>query len=214
MRSFPQWLALCSLALTGCSPQQPPPAPRAVPAPAAPALKPVLELKPVMEWIIDPAADVIWDAVKTVSTEAGTKDIAPQNDEQWNAVRNAAATLMESSNLLMIPGRARDDKAWANFAQGLTKTAGGALKAAQEKNKDALFNAGGEIYIVCKGCHVQFAKHLSSSLRPDRVVLALLQACPEGSRSCFDSASATLSTNGVEARRWSRMAEHERVLER
>lgn len=166
MLTVPRWVLLCLAGLAGCSPPPPPP-PQA--APAAPALAPVLNLKQVMEWVIDPAADVIWDAVKTVSTEAGTREIAPQNDEQWTAVRNAAATLIEASNVLMLPGRARDDKGWAAAARGLVKTAGGALKAADAKNKDALFTAGGEIYVVCKGCHVEYAKHLSSSLPPVRV---------------------------------------------
>jgi hypothetical protein len=38
-----------------------------------------------MEWVIDPAADVVWDSVKSISTEAGTKEVSPQTDEQWAA---------------------------------------------------------------------------------------------------------------------------------
>ena len=119
-----------------------------------------------MEWVVDPAVDVIWDSVKTISTEAGTKEIAPQNDEQWAAVRNAAATLTEAGNVLMIDGLARDQKGWMNYAQSLIKTADGALKAAQAKDKDALFAAGGEIYTVCRGCHQQYATHLNAALAP------------------------------------------------
>jgi hypothetical protein len=160
MRRIASWVPLCLVSLAACSPPSAPPAP----APVA-AAAPVLNLKQVMEWVIDPAADVIWDSVKSVSTEAGTKEIAPQNDEQWAAVRNAAATLIEARNLLMVSARARDDKGWAAAARDLEKTAGGALKAAEAKDKEALFAAGGEIYVVCKGCHVEYAKHLSSSLR-------------------------------------------------
>jgi hypothetical protein len=119
-----------------------------------------------MEWVIDPAADVIWDSVKSISTEAGTKEIAPQTDEQWAAVRNAAATLTETGNMLMIQGRARDQKEWMNAARGLIRTADTAVKAAEAKNKDALFAAGGEIYTVCRGCHQQYASHLNASLSP------------------------------------------------
>jgi hypothetical protein len=166
MRSIRVWVALCVVSLSGCNPQQPPaPAPSPA-APAPSALAPILDLKPLMEWVVDPAADVIWDSVKTISTETGTREVAPQNDEQWHAVRNAAATLMETANLLMVPGRARDDGKWASFARGLTKTAGVALKAAENKNKDQLFAAGGDIYVVCKGCHVEYAKHLSSGVVP------------------------------------------------
>src|SRR3954453_2847051 len=98
MRAFCLMVAL--LACSGCSPPPPPPRPVAV--------TPVLNLKQVMEWVIDPAADVIWDSVKSVITESGTKEIAPQTDEQWAAVRNASATLIEAGNVLMMEGRARD----------------------------------------------------------------------------------------------------------
>lgn len=59
----------------------------------------VLEFKQFMEWVIDPAADVIWYSVKTIITQAGTKEIKQETDEQWAAVRNAAATLAESGNM-------------------------------------------------------------------------------------------------------------------
>jgi cytochrome c553 len=159
MRRIAHWLPLCLITLLGCSP------PHAV-SPASSGLTPVLGLKQMMEWVIDPAADVIWDSVKSITTEAGTKDIAPQNAEQWDAVRNAAATLMEASNLLMVPGRARDERGWAAFARGLRTSAGGALKAAEAKNTEALFAAGGDIYVVCRGCHTEYAKHLNSSADP------------------------------------------------
>jgi hypothetical protein len=170
MRRIAHWLPLCLITLLGCSPPQ-------TVSPASSGLAPVLELKQMMEWVIDPAADVIWDSVKTITTEAGTKDIAPQNDEQWAAVRNAAATLMEASNLLMVPGRARDNGAWAALARGLRKTAGGALKAAEAKNTDALFAAGGDLYTVCRGCHDEYAKHLRSSADP--TLFGLRPAQPE-----------------------------------
>jgi hypothetical protein len=168
MRTIPRLIALSCVVLLGCSPP-PPPAP--APAAAAPPFNTVLNLKQVMEWVIDPAADVIWDSVKTISTEAGTKEIAPQNDEQWAAVRNAAATLTEEANVLMIAGRARDQKEWMAYARTLTKTADSALKAAEAKNKDAIFTAGGEIYTVCRGCHMEYAKHLTSSTPPVQLAL-------------------------------------------
>src|SRR6266850_308978 len=61
------------------------------PAPPERALRPVLSLKQLMEWVIDPAADAVWDPVKTIITEQGTKEIAPQTQEEWDAVRNGGA---------------------------------------------------------------------------------------------------------------------------
>src|SRR4051812_29916897 len=108
--------------LVGCSPPPPPPV-----TAATPPADTVLNLKQLMEWVIDPTVDVIWDSVKSISTQAGTKEISPQTDEQWIAVRNAAAALTEAGNLLMLPGRARDDKDWAVAARALVRTSEKAL---------------------------------------------------------------------------------------
>ena len=138
--------------LAGCelAPPPPPPSPFTT----------TLALKQVMEWVIDPAADVIWDSVKSVITEKGTQEIAPQTDADWNKVRDAAATLIEAGNVLMIDGRARDDKAWMAAARRLSEAAGQALKAAQTKNTATLFDEGGNIYKACSACHAQYAQHL------------------------------------------------------
>jgi hypothetical protein len=133
----------------------------------------VLNLKQVMEWVLDPAADVIWDSVKTIYTEAGTKEVKPETDDQWEAVRNAAATLTETANTLMIDGRARDNNEWMAKAGSLVASADKALKAAEAKDVEALFAAGGDVYVSCRACHAQYASHLTASgararLRPAR----------------------------------------------
>lgn len=138
--------------LAGCEPAPPPPPPS--------PFTTTLALKQVMEWVIDPAADVIWDSVKSVITEKGTQEIAPQTDADWNKVRDAAATLIEAGNVLMIDDRARDDKAWMAAARRLSEAAGQALKAAQTKNTATLFDEGGNIYKACSACHAQYAQHL------------------------------------------------------
>ena len=109
-----------------------------------------------MEWVIDPNADVVWDSVKSISNAKGTTEIYPRTDAQWEAVRNSAATLVETGNLLMVEGRAKDDKQWIAYSQRLSRTAEVALKAAQDKNKDALFDAGGNIYNACRACHDKY----------------------------------------------------------
>jgi hypothetical protein len=116
-----------------------------------------LSLKQVMGWVIDPNADVIWDSVKSISTAKGTTEIYPRTDAQWESVRNSAAILVEAGNLLMIEGRTKDDHQWMAYAKKLSLKAEVALQAAQNKNKDDLFNAGGDIYDVCKGCHDKYA---------------------------------------------------------
>ena len=125
--------------------------------PKTPAPNNSLSLHQVMEWVIDPNDDVIWDSVKSISTTKGTTEIYPRTDEQWDAVRNSAAILVKAGNILLVEGRAKDNTQWLEYAKQLSKASEVALKAAQDKNKDALFDAGGGIYEACKACHDKYA---------------------------------------------------------
>jgi len=149
-------IVLAAALQSGCG-EAPKPA-----APPASAVRPVLSLKQLMEWVIDPAADAVWDSVKTIITEQGTKEIAPQTQEQWDAVRNGAAMLVESSNLLMMQTRARDQGEWIAAARRLAEAAEKALNAAESKNAAAVFAAGGEIYDACSACHRRYAPQLNA----------------------------------------------------
>jgi hypothetical protein len=151
-----RFFILCTVLLTGCGEPPRPPAP--APAP----LQPVLSMKQLMEWVIDPAADAVWEPVKTIITEQGTKEIAPQTDEQWEAVRHGAATLHESAHLLTLEGRARDRGEWTQAARGLMEAADEALKAVAAKNPQAVFDAGGRIYNACSACHRRYAPQLNA----------------------------------------------------
>jgi len=161
MPTIPRLIPLGAALLFGCS------APQSPPAPAAPPLSPVVNVRQLMVWIVDPAADVIWGSVKTIITEAGTKEIAPHTDEEWDAVRNSAAMVAESGNLLMMEGRARDGKEWMTAARGLIAAAGRALKAAEARKVDALFTAGGDVYDACSACHRRYAPGLQDP-SPDK----------------------------------------------
>ncbi|MEZ5557942.1 MAG: hypothetical protein R3E86_05270 [Pseudomonadales bacterium] len=119
---------------------------------AAPPYQLVVDDKQLMDWIIDPTTDVIWGAAGSIITEEGEQALAPTTEEGWNAVRNAAAQLAESANLLMLPGRARDG-GWVEISGGLREVALQALAAAEAHDEEALFQAGANIYNVCVACH-------------------------------------------------------------
>lgn len=155
MRTILRLLPLSLVLLAGCEASPPPP-----PPPPATPFNTTLAVKQVMQWVIDPAADVIWDSVKSVITEKGTQEIAPHTDAEWDKVRDAAATLVEAANALMIEGRARDKQGWVAGARRLSDASNAALKAAQAKNTEALFDAGGNIYRACAACHTQYAQYL------------------------------------------------------
>src|SRR5919197_3290396 len=62
----------------------------------------------------------------------------PQDEKEWDRVRRSAITLAESGNLLMMPGRARDQGDWMKDAKLLVDAGNAAYKAAQDKDAKAL----------------------------------------------------------------------------
>jgi hypothetical protein len=123
-----------------------------------PAFKPVASVKQLMVSTIDPAADVLFEAVGTIITASGVEEIAPKNDEEWAIVRDNALIVAEAGNLLMMKGRAQDQGDWIKMSQALVDVGVVALKAAEAKNPAALFEAGGEVYAVCTDCHSRYWK--------------------------------------------------------
>ncbi len=108
-----------------------------------------------MEWILDPAVDVIWESAGSIITAEGEADLAPTTDAGWQHVRNSAAVVAETGNLLIMPGRANGPD-WIAYAQALIEAGEAAMVAAEARDADALFAAGGQLYQVCRGCHEQY----------------------------------------------------------
>jgi hypothetical protein len=137
------WAA--AVALASCSGPQPPP------------FKPVVDVKLLMQSVIDPSADVIWQSVETIISASGIEEKRPRSDEEWSHVRNGAVMLTESGNLLMMVPRAYDGGDWMRMSRGLIETAEKALQASQAKNIDALLNSGEQIDKACEACHQEYA---------------------------------------------------------
>ena len=124
--------------------------------PTPPPFKPVVDTRLLMQAVVDPNADLIWDAVKSIDTKEGSQEIRPKTDEQWTAVRNAAVTVAEAGNLLMLVPRAKNGDDWMKKAQEMIDTGEAAIRAAEAKNADRLFTVGGDIYEACSNCHRQY----------------------------------------------------------
>ena len=105
-------------------------------APEPPPFKPIADTKLLMSAIIDPNADIVWDAVKSIDTAKGTEEIRPRTEAEWAAVRNAAVTVAESGNLLMMVPRAKDGGAWMTLAPRMIDAGQEAIKAADAKNAE------------------------------------------------------------------------------
>jgi hypothetical protein len=126
--------------------------------------RPIGDVADLMAGVVEPAAEVYWDAVGVIVDSAGEHQLAPQTEEDWLAVRAAAYTVAESGNLLMLPERALDQSAWIAMSQALVEVGQRAVEAADARSLDAVFDMGAEMYYVCTNCHSTYA---SETLRPN-----------------------------------------------
>ena len=136
------------LGLAACSRPEPPP-----------PYNTAIDMHTLMVHVLDPAADAVWAASGHVVTEAGEEDLSPKTDEAWEAVETGAATVAEAGNLLMMPGRAPEGQPdWIRHAQAMTAAGLKAQKAAETRDKQGVFDTGGEIYQACLACHDQYVQ--------------------------------------------------------
>ena len=126
-----------------------------------------------MQAVVDPNADLIWDAVKSIDTKEGSQEIRPKTEQEWAAVRNAAVTVAEAGNLLMLVPRAKNGDDWMKKAQEMIDTGEEAIRAAEAKNADRLFTVGGDITTPART-----ATPVTSTRSSMRISSAALQGCP------------------------------------
>ena len=144
-------MALLAVLAVGCNRSTPPP------------FKPIADTKLLMQSVIDPNADIVWEAVQTIISAEGTEEIRPRSDEAWTEVRNAAITLAESGNLLMMVPRAKDGGEWMTRAKEFIDASEAAIRAAEAKNADRLFTIGGDIYETCSRCHQKYLEAIANA---------------------------------------------------
>jgi len=146
-----------------------------------PAFQPTATVKDLMLSVVDPAADVVWLSVTSLVTKDGLIETAPETDEEWNDVRKGAIALVESANLLQIPGRhvaapgeisevpgvelepsemeeliEQDRASWNMRANALHDAALEALLAIEAHDADKVFEVGEHIERACENCHTQY----------------------------------------------------------
>lgn len=120
---------------------------------AAPA--PEQTVQQLMANEVQPTAEIYWDSVQYISDiERGEYEIVPQTDADWKRTRDAATKIGELGQLLRTPayaqGRGED---WMQIAQSLVDVSKLAEQAADERSVEKVFEVGGTVYSVCKGCH-------------------------------------------------------------
>ena len=146
-----------------------------------PLLQSPSTIKDIMDSMVDPSAEAIFDSVAQIADERGITEKAPHTDEEWKEVRRRAIQLLEAPNLLVMAGRkvARpheraenphvelqleaiqklidgDHAAFSARASKLQDAASDALKAIDARNPKGLFDAAGTLDKACEGCHLYY----------------------------------------------------------
>lgn len=148
MRAAPWKFGFCLLVSACSSGPQPPP------------FRPVADVKQLMQAVIDPAADELWESTSWVITANGTEERMPRSDAEWTAVRNHAIEITEAGNLLMMAPRAKDGGEWMVRSQALIDSGTAAWRAAEAKDVQKLFDTGGQIYEACSSCHEKYLEEV------------------------------------------------------
>jgi hypothetical protein len=137
-----------------------------------------LTIRDVMNTLIDPSADALWNAVKFEMDADGEREVRPETDEDWDRHRKQAIVLIEGANALMIPGRRvappgattefpeyeyqpdevdaklREDwQSWLAFARVLQGPAFSMLASIEARDADLLSEYGAALDEACETCH-------------------------------------------------------------
>ena len=119
----------------------------------APASAPVASVKQIMQGMVTPASNAVYNAVSTTVTQKGTEEVFPRNDREWQIVGSNAMTLIEAANLLKVDGRAKDNDAWVRMSDAMSTAAMQSYRATEKKDVDALLASGEVLNNSCDSCH-------------------------------------------------------------
>ena len=167
-------LAMLALAgvLSSCATQ---------PAESANEFRPTATVQDIMLSLIDPDADIIWEAVATIVYPDRTEERRPHTDEDWERLRHAAVRLVEAANLLLMEGRvtadpgvvsenpgielepseidaliAEDRATWTRLVHDFHDISRVMLDAVNDRDADKIFEEGGSLDMTCETCHQRY----------------------------------------------------------
>jgi hypothetical protein len=115
-------------------------------SPARPPMRNVGSMSDLMVKIIYPSSDALF----YVETRT------PATETEWNVLEGQALMLAETANLLMMPGRARDQKLWMADAKLMLDAGAAAVKAVKSKNVEAISALSDQLLESCTSCHKHY----------------------------------------------------------
>jgi len=149
--------------------------------PPSSALSRSATIKDIMDSMVDPSGDFLFESIQVIADEKGVRQVAPETDEQWKEVRRRALILFEAPNLMAMEGRKvaqpgekaeypevelqpeqiqklldEDRASFIRRAKRLQDAADEVMQAAGAKDKDALFKAVDKIDKACENCHLHY----------------------------------------------------------
>ena len=122
-------------------------------APTGPPFRNDATVGMLMANLIDPAADLVWDAVGTIIDADGENHWEPETEEDWISVRYGAMSIMEGGNLLMVDSRARDQDQWIRLSEGMMDAGMLMFQAAEAEDAELVYALGEDVYNSCNNCH-------------------------------------------------------------
>jgi hypothetical protein len=117
------------------------------------AFTPVATVDQVMDAIIIPSSQAVFDSVVYINGELTQ---SPKTDDEWFRLRMHAIAVAEAGNLLLMPPRAKGDDDWAPLSKALTAAAMRVEQAADAKNVNLMLQTGSELYVACTNCHEKY----------------------------------------------------------
>src|SRR5437764_10395092 len=182
-------IGFCVATTASCSSKPTTPAAPAVTTPANTAvllgdMKPLVSVKELMKYMIDPASDFVFDSVKTLIRPDGKViEIVPKTDEDWEKLRVGAVTLAEGVYLLKVqrpmtpagdvnnsvgPDATelspteiaakinKDPVEWNARIEALRNVGLEVLDIVAKKNTKELWDASENLDVACEQCHVSY----------------------------------------------------------
>jgi hypothetical protein len=188
-------MLICSIfaafsGIGGCQKSEVPAAvtvPTAPPAPTValppPPVQVMASIQELMDAVIDPSADALWDSVSITTTPKGTIFHQPKSEEEWREARRHAIALIEGTNLLVMDGRTlvapgspvldqgtsgvlsaeagqklfeAQYATFVQFARALRESGTQMLTAIDKKDPTGMMNAGAAMDGICESCHLTF----------------------------------------------------------
>jgi hypothetical protein len=144
-------------------------------------VRPSETIKNIMNSIVNPNAEALWESVASCVTLKDVQENSPRNDADWTELRRKASKLMLASHLLAVPGRpvaksgdqsrnpsielspetiealiTEDGRAWRRLVHGLQTSTTLVMNAIDKRNVKELRSANDALNVACEQCHQKY----------------------------------------------------------